>query len=37
MVDQDKVKRATVSLIEAIGQDPEREGIKDTPRRVAEM
>ena len=37
MVDQDKVKLATVSLIEAIGQDPEREGIKNTPRRVAEM
>jgi GTP cyclohydrolase I len=37
MVDQEKVQLATASLIEAIGQDPSREGVKDTPRRVAEM
>jgi GTP cyclohydrolase I len=37
MVNQDKIKRAMASMIEAIGEDPLREGIKDTPRRVAEM
>jgi GTP cyclohydrolase I len=37
MVNQNRVKRAMVSIIEAIGEDPLREGIKGTPRRVAEM
>jgi GTP cyclohydrolase I len=37
MVDQDKIKLAMDSIIEAIGEDPLREGIKHTPRRVAEM
>ena len=37
MVDQEKVRFATACLIEAIGQDPSREGIKDTPQRVAQM
>jgi GTP cyclohydrolase I len=37
MVNQDKIKLAMASMIEAIGEDPLREGIKDTPRRVAEM
>jgi len=37
MVNQDKIKMAMASMIEAIGEDPLREGIKDTPRRVAEM
>jgi GTP cyclohydrolase I len=37
MVNQDKVKLAMTSIIEAIGEDPVRVGIKDTPRRVAEM
>ena len=37
MVNQDKVKLAMASIIESIGEDPLREGIKDTPRRVAEM
>ncbi|MFW6102385.1 MAG: GTP cyclohydrolase I FolE [Chloroflexota bacterium] len=37
MVNQDKIKLAMASLIVAIGEDPLREGIKDTPRRVAEM
>ncbi len=37
MVDQDKIKLAAASIIEAIGEDPRRESLKDTPRRIAEM
>jgi len=37
MVNQDKIKLAMTSMIEAIGENPFREGIKETPRRVAEM
>jgi len=37
MVNQDKIKLAMASIIEAIGENLLREGIKDTPRRVAEM
>jgi len=37
MVDQDKIRNAMVSIIEAIGENPQRESLKDTPRRVAEM
>ena len=37
MFDSDKIKAAVASIIEAIGEDPQREGLVDTPRRVAEM
>src|SRR4030042_4734935 len=37
MVNQDKIKLAMLSIIEAIGENPLRESIKDTPQRVAEM
>jgi len=37
MFDEAKIKKAVLSIIEAIGEDPEREGLRDTPRRVAEM
>jgi GTP cyclohydrolase I len=37
MVNQDKVQLAVASIIQAIGENPRREGVKDTPRRVAEM
>lgn len=37
MVDQDKIRAAITSIIEAIGEDPSREGLVDTPRRIAEM
>jgi len=37
MIDKEKIKRAAISLIEAIGEDPSRESLKDTPRRIAEM
>ena len=37
LIDEAGVKQAVRSLIEAIGEDPEREGLVGTPRRVAEM
>ena len=37
MVDKDAVKAAVSALIRAVGEDPLREGLEDTPRRIAEM
>ena len=37
MFDEAAIKTAVDSIIKAIGEDPKREGLKDTPRRVAEM
>jgi GTP cyclohydrolase I len=37
MFDEAKIKRAVTDIIEAIGADPQREGLRDTPARVAEM
>ena len=37
MIDEEKIKASIKSIIEAIGEDPAREGLADTPRRVAEM
>ncbi len=37
MIDEARIKTAIISLIRAIGEDPEREGLVDTPTRVAEM
>jgi len=37
MIDQERIKKAVAEIIKAIGEDPAREGIKDTPQRVAEM
>lgn len=37
MIDQAKIRKAATAIIEAIGEDPTREGLVDTPRRVAEM
>ena len=33
----DEVQKAVTSIIKAIGENPEREGLRGTPRRVAEM
>ena len=37
MVDEEKVQQAIRLLLEGIGEDPAREGLIDTPRRVARM
>jgi GTP cyclohydrolase I len=36
-MDEAKIKKAIRDLLEAIGEDPEREGIRQTPERFAEM
>lgn len=35
MVDLPKIESAVRSILEAIGEDPDRDGLKDTPKRVA--
>ena len=37
MHDTEAIKKAVVSMIEAIGENPEREGLVGTPGRIAEM
>ena len=37
MINETEVSKAVASIIKAIGEDPEREGLVETPRRVAEM
>lgn len=37
MVDERKIKQAVLSIIKAIGEDPTREGLIETPRRIADM
>jgi GTP cyclohydrolase I len=36
-IDQAKIEQAVASIIEAIGDDPRRQGLAGTPQRVAEM
>ena len=37
MIDKNKIKLAALSLIKALGENPSREGLRDTPERIAEM
>lgn len=36
-VDHDKIQKAVRMILEAVGEDPDREGLLDTPARVARM
>ncbi len=36
-MDQERIKRAVSEIIAAVGEDETREGLADTPRRIAEM
>lgn len=36
-MDKEKIRQAVRMIIEAVGEDPEREGLKETPRRIADM
>lgn len=37
MIDENKIKEGVKLIIEAIGEDPNREGLKETPDRIARM
>jgi GTP cyclohydrolase I len=37
LVDRDRISKAVVEIIAAIGDDPTREGLADTPARIADM
>ncbi|MCS7287140.1 MAG: GTP cyclohydrolase I FolE [Anaerolineae bacterium] len=36
-IDKERIEKAVLDIIVAIGEDPNREGLRDTPRRIAEM
>ncbi len=36
-IDLERIEKAVLEIILAIGEDPNREGLRDTPRRIAEM
>jgi len=37
MIDTERIKKAVREILIAIGEDPDRPGLRDTPRRVADM
>ncbi|MGN0502194.1 MAG: GTP cyclohydrolase I FolE [Ruminococcus sp.] len=37
MVDEEKIQKAVTMILEAIGENPGREGLRETPQRVARM
>ncbi|MBR5430732.1 MAG: GTP cyclohydrolase I FolE [Firmicutes bacterium] len=36
-IDQERIQKAVREILEAIGEDPEREGLRDTPQRIGRM
>ncbi|HML73261.1 MAG TPA: GTP cyclohydrolase I FolE [Anaerohalosphaeraceae bacterium] len=36
-VDLERIEKAVLEILEAVGENPQREGLRDTPRRVARM
>ena len=36
-IDKEKIQEHIRGIIEALGDDPDREGLKETPKRVAQM
>jgi GTP cyclohydrolase I len=36
-IDRDRIAAAVTEILEAIGEDPQRDGLKETPRRLANM
>jgi GTP cyclohydrolase I len=36
-VDRNRLKAAVVEMLKAVGEDPERDGLRDTPRRITDM
>lgn len=36
-VDLERIKKAVLEILEAVGEDPQREGLRETPARVARM
>jgi GTP cyclohydrolase I len=37
VVNKGRIKKAFTSILEAVGENPSREGLEDTPRRIADM
>ena len=37
MIDEKKIEQAVRLMLEGIGEDPDREGLADTPSRIARM
>ncbi len=37
LIDRERIQRAVREILEAIGEDPEREGLRRTPQRIAQM
>jgi GTP cyclohydrolase I len=37
VIDKERIAAAVREILEAVGEDPEREGLRETPRRVADM